>query len=160
LLYRDGVSESFYDQVLAKEFTDIKKACASIKEGYNPKVTFVIVSRGHNVRFFPARGDDAGTHRSGDILPGTVVDDGIVDKFAFEFYLNSHAGIIGTNKVPKYTVLVDEFGFTADSMQIFTHWLCHTYSLCYRSVSTPPVVKYAHKAAEEARQIGAAEARP
>jgi len=43
-------------------------------------------------------------------------------------------------------------------MQIFTHWLCHTYSLCYRSVSTPPVVKYAHKAAEEARQIGAAEA--
>jgi eukaryotic translation initiation factor 2C len=39
--------------------------------------------------------------RSGDILPGTVVDDGIVDKFAFEFYLNSHAGIIGTNKVPK-----------------------------------------------------------
>ena len=70
--------------------------------------------------------------RSGNVLPGTVVDNAMIDPFAFEYLLNSHAGIIGTNRVPKYTVLVDEYGFTSDAMQIFTHWLCHTYSLCHR----------------------------
>lgn len=78
----------------------------------------------------------------------------ITDPFAFEFFLNSHAGIIGTNRVPKYTVLVDEFGFSADRMQTFTHWLCHTYSLCHRSISVPPVIRYADKAAVEGRQFG------
>lgn len=72
--------------------------------------------------------------RSGNVLPGTVVDNAMIDPFAFEYLLNSHAGIIGTNRVPKYTVLVDEYGFTSDAMQIFTHWLCHTYSLCHRWV--------------------------
>ncbi len=39
--------------------------------------------------------------RSGNVLPGTVVDGGIVGPHGFSFFLNSHAGIQGTNKTPR-----------------------------------------------------------
>lgn len=43
-----------------------------------------------------------------------------------------HAGIQGTNKAAKYNVLYDENGFSADSMQLLTYWLCHTFCRCTR----------------------------
>jgi eukaryotic translation initiation factor 2C len=50
----------------------------------------------------------------------------------FDFYLNSHAGLQGTNKPAKYSVLADEVGFSADSLQLLSHWLCHTFCRCTR----------------------------
>ncbi len=47
-------------------------------------------------------------------------------------FLLSVAGIQGTNRPVKHSVLMDEVGFTADSMQLLVHWLCHTFCRCTR----------------------------
>jgi eukaryotic translation initiation factor 2C len=36
-------------------------------------------------------------------------------------------------------VLVDENGFSADALQLFTYWQCYLYCRCTRSVSYVPV---------------------
>jgi len=70
--------------------------------------------------------------------PGTVVDRTICSPYEFDFFLNSHAGIQGTNKPAHYHVLVDEIGFGADGLQLLTYWLCFTYCRCTRRVLEHP----------------------
>ncbi|KAG4129529.1 hypothetical protein ERO13_D09G086500v2 [Gossypium hirsutum] len=149
IFYRDGVSEGQFSQVLLYEMDAIRKACSSLQEGYMPRVTFVVVQKRHHTRFFPT--DRNKTDRSGNILPGTVVDTSICHPTEFDFYLNSHAGIQGTSKPTHYHVLLDENGFTADILQVLTNNLCYTYARCTKSVSIVPPAYYAHLAAYRAR---------
>ncbi|KAM5584344.1 protein argonaute 5 [Rosa sericea] len=148
IFYRDGVSEGQFSQVLLYEMDAIRKACASLEEGYMPPVTFVVVQKRHHTRLFPA---DNQTDRSGNIQPGTVVDTKICHPTEFDFYLNSHAGIQGTSRPAHYHVLFDENNFTADGLQILTNNLCYTYARCTRAVSIVPPAYYAHLAAFRAR---------
>ncbi|CAK7332085.1 unnamed protein product [Dovyalis caffra] len=154
IFYRDGVSEGQFSQVLLHEMQAIREACSTLEEGYCPRVTFVVVQKRHHTRFFPAdhnRRDQ--TDRSGNILPGTVVDTKICHPTEFDFYLNSHAGIqlLGTSRPTHYHVLFDENNFTADGLQTLTNNLCYTYARCTRSVSIVPPAYYAHLAAFRAR---------
>ncbi|KAL3622952.1 argonaute 5 [Castilleja foliolosa] len=152
IFYRDGVSEGQFSQVLLHEMDSIRKACASLQEGYMPRVTFVVVQKRHHTRLFPANhGDRHATDRSGNILPGTVVDTKICHPHEFDFYLCSHAGIQGTSRPAHYHVLYDENKFTADHLQLLTNSLCYTYARCTRSVSIVPPAYYAHLAAFRAR---------
>ncbi|KAG2443017.1 hypothetical protein HYH02_009433 [Chlamydomonas schloesseri] len=158
LMYRDGLSESQFDMALAVEYEAIKQACVDVGgPGYRPPITFVVVQKSHNTRFFPISSEL--THKSGNVLPGTAVDRGVTDPVAFDFFLNSHAGIQGTNRAPRYTVLVDEVGFTAEALQQLTHTLCHTYPACTRALSHPPPVRYADRAADRARTLRYASSR-
>ncbi|XXG44501.1 hypothetical protein AAC387_Pa01g4288 [Persea americana] len=152
IFYRDGVSEGQFKEVLLYELDAIRKACASLEEGYLPPVTFVVVQKRHHTRLFPAdhRNRDM-TDRSGNILPGTVVDRIICHPTEFDFYLCSHAGIQGTSRPTHYHVLWDENKFSADALQILTNNLCYTYARCTRSVSVVPPAYYAHLAAFRAR---------
>ncbi|KAJ1397794.1 Ribonuclease H-like superfamily [Sesbania bispinosa] len=149
IFYRDGVSEGQFSQVLLYEMDAIRKACASLEDGYLPPVTFVVVQKRHHTRLFPV--DRNQTDRSGNIMPGTVVDTSICHPREFDFYLNSHAGIQGTSRPTHYHVLYDENKFTADELQILTNNLCYTYARCTRSVSIVPPAYYAHLAAFRAR---------
>ncbi|XVE59476.1 hypothetical protein DITRI_Ditri05aG0049100 [Diplodiscus trichospermus] len=149
IFYRDGVSEGQFSQVLLHEMDAIRKACASLQEGYMPRVTFVVVQKRHHTRLFPTERDQ--TDKSGNIQPGTVVDTSICHPTEFDFYLNSHAGIQGTSKPAHYHVLYDENNFSADILQVLTNNLCYTYARCTRSVSIVPPAYYAHLAAFRAR---------
>ncbi|OWM73716.1 hypothetical protein CDL15_Pgr026820 [Punica granatum] len=149
IFYRDGVSEGQFSQVQLYEIDAIRKACASLEEGYLPPITFVVVQKRHHTRFFPE--DQRRTDRSGNILPGTVVDTDICHPTEFDFYLNSHAGIQGTSRPAHYHVLYDENKFTADALQLLTNNLCYTYARCTRSVSIVPPAYYAHLVAFRAR---------
>ncbi|KAI7725480.1 hypothetical protein M8C21_008032 [Ambrosia artemisiifolia] len=152
IFYRDGVSEGQFNEVLLNEMDKIRKACISLEENYMPPVSFIIVQKRHHTRFFPAKhGDRASTDRSGNILPGTVVDTKICHPTEFDFYLCSHAGIQGTSRPAHYHVLYDENKFTADGLQMLTNSLCYTYARCTRSVSIVPPAYYAHLAAFRAR---------
>ncbi|KAL2536180.1 Protein argonaute 5 [Forsythia ovata] len=152
IFYRDGVSEGQFNQVLLHEMDAIRRACVSIEETYLPPVTFVVVQKRHHTRLFPANhGDRNTTDRSGNILPGTVVDTKICHPSEFDFYLCSHAGIQGTSRPTHYHVLFDENRFTADALQLLTNSLCYTYARCTRSVSIVPPAYYAHLAAFRAR---------
>ncbi|KAI5007927.1 hypothetical protein ZWY2020_008975 [Hordeum vulgare] len=150
IFYRDGVSEGQFAQVVMYEMDAIRKACASLQADYQPKVTFVVVQKRHHTRLFPeVHGKE--TDKSGNILPGTVVDTNICHPTEFDFYLCSHAGIQGTSRPTHYHVLFDENGFTADGLQQLTNNLCYTYARCTRSVSVVPPAYYAHLAAFRAR---------
>ncbi|CAM0947478.1 unnamed protein product [Alopecurus aequalis] len=152
IFYRDGVSEGQFYQVLLFELNAIRKACASLEANYQPMVTFVVVQKRHHIRLFAHNHNDKNsTDRSGNILPGTVVDSKICHPTEFDFYLCSHAGIKGTSRPAHYHVLWDENNFTADGLQTLTNNLCYTYARCTRSVSIVPPAYYAHLAAFRAR---------
>ncbi|XLR66441.1 hypothetical protein S83_017113 [Arachis hypogaea] len=152
IFYRDGVSEGQFYQVLLFELDAIRKACASLEPNYQPPVTFVVVQKRHHTRLFASNHHDRNSiDRSGNILPGTVVDSKICHPTEFDFYLCSHAGIQGTSRPAHYHVLWDENNFTADALQMLTNNLCYTYARCTRSVSIVPPAYYAHLAAFRAR---------
>ncbi|XP_077248024.1 protein argonaute 10-like [Tasmannia lanceolata] len=152
IFYRDGVSEGQFYQVLLYELDAIRKACASLEPNYQPPVTFVVVQKRHHTRLFASdHRDRSSIDKSGNILPGTVVDSKICHPTEFDFYLCSHAGIQGTSRPAHYHVLWDENNFTADGLQTLTNNLCYTYARCTRSVSVVPPAYYAHLAAFRAR---------
>ncbi|KAJ3509687.1 hypothetical protein NLJ89_g5086 [Agrocybe chaxingu] len=140
VFFRDGVSEGEFQQVLDKELPRIK-ACQEL--GINPKITLVVVRKRHHNQFFPPTGATFADRRSGNCPAGTVVDQGIAHPTEFDFFLLSHAGILGTSRPAHYSVLYDESGFNADSMQSFSYTLCHVYARSTRSVSIPAPVYYA-----------------
>ena len=54
-------------------------------------------------------------------VAGTLVDRDICHPTEFDFYLNSHAGIQGTNRPCHYHVLLDENKFGAQELQLLTY---------------------------------------
>ncbi|KAK3835053.1 MAG: Piwi domain-containing protein [Linnemannia gamsii] len=149
LFYRDGVSEGEFAKVLKEEVGAIRSACRKLNVNYAPKITFVVVQKRHHARFFPSQRELA--DRSGNCQPGTVIDTGIVHPFEFDFYLQSHAGLLGTSRPVHYNVLHDDNQFTADALQELTYRLCYLYARCTRSVSLVPAAYYAHLVAQRAR---------
>ncbi|KDQ16674.1 hypothetical protein BOTBODRAFT_30592 [Botryobasidium botryosum FD-172 SS1] len=140
LFYRDGVSEGQFAEVSREEVSAINLALTEMGliGGKRPQLTFIIVGKRHHVRFFPAggRGD-----RSGNAPAGLVVDSDITNPIMFDFYLQSHSGLLGTSRPSHYSVLHDENRFNADSLEKISYDLCHLYARATRSVSIPaPIV--------------------
>lgn len=69
LYWRDGVSESQFEQVLAVEVAALKEACLSFGI-HAPRITVVCCIKRHHIRLFPV--DRADKH--GNCLPGTIVE--------------------------------------------------------------------------------------
>lgn len=149
-----GVSEGQFDQVVAYEYEALRQACAEMGDPgakYAPPITFIVVQKRHQTRLFARDPRDA--DRSGNVLPGVVVDKGICHPFEFDFYLNSHAGLQGCNRPAHYHVLIDENKFGADMLQMFTYQMCYTFARCTRSIAVPAATRYAHLAAFRARTL-------
>ncbi|CDF38945.1 Protein argonaute 2 (translation initiation factor eIF2C 2) [Chondrus crispus] len=146
LIYRNGVADGQFAKVLSDELGPIRdelnKLGPTLKMGpYNPKISFIVMQRGHHVRFEPI--DDSLRDLSGNCLPGTVVDSQVAHPTNFDFYLFSHNGIKGTSRPMRYTVLMDDINFTPDEIQGLTYRLCYLFARSTRSVSIVPPVYYA-----------------
>jgi len=115
-----------------------------------PKITFFIVGKRHHVRFFP---DRQNADRTGNAPAGLVVDTDIVHPYQQEFYLQSHAGLLGTSRPMHASVLVDDNGLNADQLQEMTFTLTQTFPRATRSVSIPTPVYHAHLAGRRALSI-------
>lgn len=150
IMFRDGVSESQFVQMLRNEMRDMRAACTSLHKDFKPAITFICVQKRHHTRLYCQDSRD-GVGKSGNVPPGTVVDSHITHKTEADFYLCSHQGIQGTSKPSHYTVLWDDSDFTMNQLQILTYALCHNYSRCSRSVSIPTPAYYAHLAAFRAK---------
>lgn len=146
MYFRDGVSEGQFKYVFEREYKALKQACSEFTQKSIP-VTFVVCQKRHHLRMF----SDQEVDRSGNVLPGTVIDRDIGSPNLFDFYLLSHSGIQGTSRPTKYTVLADENGFTSDTLQEFVYKICFTNARCTRSMSLPPPVFYAHLVAYRSR---------
>nr|DAD32509.1 TPA_asm: hypothetical protein HUJ06_011360 [Nelumbo nucifera] len=154
IFYRDGVSEGQFHHVLQHELRAIKQAWISLApESSAPPITFVVVQKRHHTRLFPYNHNDFRSvdQKSGNVIPGTVVDSDICHHSQFDFFLLSHRGIKGTSRPTHYHVLWDENKFKADQLQTLTNNLCYIYSRCTRSVSYVAPAYYAHLAAFRAR---------
>uniref|UniRef100_A0A1B0CSD2 Protein argonaute-1 n=1 Tax=Lutzomyia longipalpis TaxID=7200 RepID=A0A1B0CSD2_LUTLO len=150
IMYRDGVSEGQFLQVLQHELTAIREACIKLDPEYRPGITFIVVQKRHHTRLFSVDQKEQ-KGRSGNIPAGTTVDVGITHPTEFDFYLCSHQGIQGTSRPSHYHVLWDDNHFDSDELQCLTYQLCHTYVRCTRSVSIPAPSYYAHLVAFRAR---------
>ncbi|PXF44954.1 Protein argonaute-3 [Gracilariopsis chorda] len=142
IMFRDGVSEGQFQEVMQEEVAGIRRACVDIGRDMRPKITYIIVTKRHHTRFFPTKREEA--DRSGNIPPGTVVDTDITSDEFYDFYINSHAGIQGTNKPSKYTVLIDENNIPTDALQGYIYRLTHSFARCNRPVSMVHSAYYAH----------------
>ncbi|CAI5441807.1 unnamed protein product [Caenorhabditis angaria] len=150
IVYRDGVSEGQFSEVLREEIQSIRTACLAISDDFRPPITYIVVQKRHHARMFCKFPSDM-VGRAKNVPPGTTVDTGIVSPEGFDFYLCSHYGVQGTSRPARYHVLLDECKFTADEIQNITYGMCHTYGRCTRSVSIPTPVYYADLVATRAR---------
>ncbi|KAJ3192042.1 hypothetical protein HK101_007147 [Irineochytrium annulatum] len=148
IFYRDGVASNQFREVLASELQPIQRACSLLHESYRPTITYIVVQKRHHVRLFPLSSN--ASDRSGNVLPGTVIDSHITHPSWFDFFLNSHAGIQGTSRPAHYTVIYDENSFSPNVLQTYTFNLCYEYAKATRSVSVCPPAYYAHLAAKRA----------
>ncbi|KAJ3322581.1 Eukaryotic translation initiation factor 2C [Boothiomyces sp. JEL0866] len=149
LLYRDAVSESQFQEVLKRELESMLQACETLETGYRPAITYVAVQKRHHARFFPIKKEDS--DKSGNVLPGTIVEQKITHPSEYDFYLCSHPGLQGTSKPTHYHVLHDENNLNSNTLQELTYRLCYLYCRATRSVSVVPPAYYAHLVATRAR---------
>ena len=93
---------------IARLLNERAEACEQLK--IKPTITLIVVGKRHHVRFFPTAKENG--DRSGNCRAGTVVDRDVTTPVEFDFYLQSHGGLLGTSRPAHYNVLYDENGFS------------------------------------------------
>ncbi|KAF0911750.1 hypothetical protein E2562_011746 [Oryza meyeriana var. granulata] len=146
IIFRDGVSESQFSQVLNVELNQIIKAYEYMDQGPIPKFTVIIAQKNHHTKLFQENAPD-------NVPPGTVVDSGIVHPRQYDFYMCAHAGPIGTSRPTHYHVLLDEIGFSPDDIQKLVLSLSYVYQRSTTAISVVAPICYAHLAAAQMGQF-------
>ncbi|KHF98480.1 Protein argonaute 4 -like protein [Gossypium arboreum] len=62
-----------------------------------------------------------------NVLHGTIIDNKVCHPKNNNFYLGTHAGMIGITRQTHYHVLLDQAGFLADDLEEFVHSLSYMY---------------------------------
>ncbi|KAH9738610.1 protein argonaute 4A [Citrus sinensis] len=134
-IYKDGVSESQFNQVLNIELEQIIEACKYLDASWSPKFTVIVAQK---------------RNRTESVCHPTNYD----------FYMCAHAAMIGTTRQTHYHVLLDQIGFSVDDLQELVHSLCCVYQRSTTAVSVASTiifalapVRYAHLAAAQFSQF-------
>ncbi|CAL5190388.1 unnamed protein product [Lathyrus oleraceus] len=146
IIFRDGVSESQFNQVLNIELSQIIEACKFLDDTWNPKFTVIVAQKNHHTKFFQPGAPD-------NVPAGTVVDNKICHPRNYDFYMCAHAGMIGTSRPTHYHVLLDEIGFSPDDLQELVHSLSYVYQRSTTAISVVAPICYAHLAASQVGQF-------
>lgn len=164
ILYRDGVSEGQYQQLLDLELPLIRNACRQVypatatNQGF-PKVSIIVCGKRHHTRFYPSA--DAEADRSSNCNPGTIVDRGVTEVRFWDFFIQPHACLQGTARPGHYVVILDEIfrgravkpphQNAADALEDLTHNMCHLFGRATKAVSLCPAAYYADLLCTRAR---------
>jgi len=89
--------------------------------------------------------------RTGNPMPGTVVDRGVTSHYLWDFFLQAHKGLQGTARPAHYIVLKDELNFSQDALESFVHRICYSFSRATKAVSICPPAYYADLICERGR---------
>ncbi|XP_065865840.1 protein argonaute 4-like [Euphorbia lathyris] len=146
IIFRDGVSESQFTQVLNVELDQIIEACKFLDDKWNPKFVVIVAQKNHHTKFFQPGAPE-------NVPPGTIIDNKVCHPRNNDFYLCAHAGMIGTTRPTHYHVLLDQVGFTADDLQELVHALSYVYQRSTTAISVVAPVCYAHLAATQMTQF-------
>jgi eukaryotic translation initiation factor 2C len=163
--YRDGVSESQFDQIASLEIPEIRKAYTELKGDHKDlRITFIVVGKRHHTRFYAANKN--GTYQShektpetgeirnfdnGNLRPGLLVDDVVTAPKPFNFFLQSHAAIKGTARSAHYYVLEDSSGITPINLQNLTMMMCYAFGRSTTAVSYASPAYIADRLCERGR---------
>ncbi|MCD7472923.1 Protein argonaute-4 [Datura stramonium] len=145
IVFRDGVSESQFNQVLNIELDQLIEACKFLDEKWSPKFVIIVAQKNHHTKFFQAGSPD-------NVPPGTIIDNKVCHPRNYDFYLCAHAGMIGTTRPTHYHVLLDEVGFSPDELQDLVHNLSYVYQRSTTAISIVAPISYAHLAATQVGQ--------
>ncbi|PFH60977.1 hypothetical protein XA68_18450 [Ophiocordyceps unilateralis] len=157
VIFRDGVSEGQFAQVLEKELPSIREACRAkypASQG-KPKLSIIVSVKRHQTRFFPTSTEAMSD--SGNVRNGTVVDRGVTQARYWDFFLTAHHALKGTARPAHYTVILDEIfrikykAAAANELERMTHELCYLYGRATKAVSICPPAYYADIVCERAR---------
>jgi eukaryotic translation initiation factor 2C len=159
IVYRDGVSEGQFPEVIAKELPSIQGAIermGNMRESV--KITIVVCQKRHNTRIVYEEKVSATEKQFINPCPGLVIDarggdNSITSATLNEFYINSHAAIQGTSKPCKYTLIYDEIGFKLSELELLTYWTTYLYIRCNKSVSYATPAYYAHWASKRCKDL-------
>jgi hypothetical protein len=167
VIYRDGVSESQFGQVLQQEVPNIRQAYKTVFGAKQIRITLVVAIKRHATRFFPV---EYKARDRGNIEPGTVVDNGVTQQKYWEFFLAAHFALQGTAKPTRYVVVLDEifqksYGNNAPvnsaaQLEKFTHDLSYLFGRANKAVSVCTPAYYADVLCTRARAYMAALAHP
>ncbi|XP_044716282.1 piwi domain-containing protein [Hirsutella rhossiliensis] len=157
VIFRDGVSEGQFSQVLEQELPSIRQACRAKypAKASPPRLTIVVSVKRHQTRFFPTSNESMSD--SGNIRNGTVVDRGVTQARYWDFFLTAHHALKGTARPAHYTVILDEIfrqkykSAAANELERLTHELCYLYGRATKAVSICPPAYYADIVCERAR---------
>jgi len=175
LFYRDGVSESQFQECMDHEVKAIKDAFRRLATNHGQpnaqlRLTFVVVGKRHHTRFYPKEakesfGGFAGKPRqgnwpaqpgkpiNGNVRPGLLVEDVVTTPHAYNFYLQSHAAPAGTARSAHYHVLLDDMSFGSDNQRLatITNTLCYCFPRALKGVSYAAPAYIADRMCERGR---------
>ncbi|KAG7947378.1 hypothetical protein I3843_14G091600 [Carya illinoinensis] len=146
IIFRDGVSESQFNQVLNIELDQIIEACKFLDDKWSPKLVVIVAQKNHHTKFFQPGSPD-------NVPPGTIIDNKVCHPRNNDFYLCAHAGMIGTTRPTHYHVLLDDIGFSTDDLQELVHSLSYVYQRSTTAISVVAPICYAHLAATQIGQF-------
>ncbi|KAI1437075.1 Piwi-domain-containing protein [Xylaria sp. CBS 124048] len=149
IIFRDGVSEGQFSQVLDQELPHIRNACKAIyPANQSPKIALIVSVKRHQTRFYPTDPNHM-IKSSRNVKNGTVVDRGVTQAITWDFFLTAHKGLQGTSRPAHYTVLLDEVfrsmsrDQAANQLEKLTFEMCHLFGRATKAVSICPPAYYA-----------------
>ena len=127
--------------VMEHEVMRLKDTASKVRSDYSPKITFIIVSKRINTRFFKMGG------KPSNPPSGTIVDDVVTLPERYDFFLVSQSVRQGTVNPTSYNVIKDTSGLKPNHLQKLTYKLTHLYYNWPGTVRVPAPCQYAHKLA-------------
>ncbi|KAM8716535.1 hypothetical protein ACLKA7_003416 [Drosophila subpalustris] len=137
IIYRDGVGDGQLNLCSKYEIPQFEAVC-----GKSVKITFLVVQKRINTRFFLDNGRDFSNPS-----PGTVVDKSITRSQMYDFFLVAQMVRQGTVTPTHFVVLQDDSNYGPDIIQRLTYKLCFLYYNWPGTVRVPACCLYAHKMA-------------
>ncbi|KAM8812110.1 piwi-like protein 3 [Rhynchonycteris naso] len=141
-VYRDGVGDGQLQTLIDYEIPQIVFSLENIYKSPDFKLTFIVVKKRINTRFFV---ESQG--RLQNPLPGTIVDVELTRREWYDFFIVSQAVKEGTVTPTHYNVIYDTVHLSPDALQRLTYRLCHMYYNLPAVVRVPAPCYYAHKLA-------------
>lgn len=175
IVFRDGVADNQFDEVVEKELVAFQEALDERGQPLDAvKISIIVCQKRHHTRLvYKKNGKDeeyknpcvglcvdgkTGEERKKGTTDEMNSDvdklcDSIASSTLNDFYLNSHAAVLGTSKPCKYTLIYDEIGIKMSELELLTHWTTHLYARCTRAVSYATPAYYAHWAARRGKAL-------
>lgn len=140
IIYREKDTKNRSIITFDEEVNEIIRYIHDNKQSIKFKFTYILLNKRHNLKFALKEGE-----KTSNPLPGTLVDDIIIDNNNYEFYLVSQNSRQGLAQATYYKVLYDDNRLDPNDLHSLTFQLSYLYYNFVGSVKVPAPQYYAKK---------------